>query len=96
MYYFLFLYRSPSPSLGTVFDSILSNIDEVLSIKPSANVFLFRDFSSHYKNWLTYSGGSDRPGDLCYNFSISNDLTQMLSFPTKISGFYPDHDSGSF
>ena len=37
--YFFFLYRSPSTSLCTVFDSILSNIHEVLSIKPSANFF---------------------------------------------------------
>ena len=37
--YFFFLYRSPSSSLCTVFDSISSNIDEVPSINPSANVF---------------------------------------------------------
>ena len=33
---FFFLYRSPSSSLCTVFDSISSNIDEVLSVNPSA------------------------------------------------------------
>ena len=27
---------------------------------------------------LTYSGGTDRPVELCYNFSISNDLTALL------------------
>ena len=70
----------------TVFDSISSNIDELLSIKPSTNVFVFGDF-----NWLTYSGGTDRSGELCYNFSISHDLTQMLNFPTWI----PDCDSHS-
>ena len=37
--YFFFLYRSPSSSLCTVFDSISSNIADVLSINPSANVF---------------------------------------------------------
>ena len=42
--YFFFLYRSPS-SLCIVFDSISSNIDEVLSINPSANVFVFGDFN---------------------------------------------------
>ena len=26
----------------------------------------------------------DRPGELCYNFFISNDLTQMFNFPTWI------------
>ena len=73
------------------FDSISSNIDEVLSINPSANVFVFGDFNIHHKDWLTYSGGTDRPGELCYNFSISNDLTQMVNFPTRI----PDCDSHS-
>ena len=37
--YFFFLYRSPS-ALCTVFDSVSSNINEVLSINASANVFL--------------------------------------------------------
>ena len=89
--YFFFLYRSSSSSLCTVFGSISSNIDEVLSINPSANVFVFGDFNVHHKDWLTYSGGTDRPGELCYNFSISNDLTQMVDFPTQI----PDCDSHS-
>ena len=64
--YFFFLYRSPS-SLCTVFDCTSSNIDEVLSINPCANVFVFGDFNVHHKDWLTYSGGTDRPGELCYN-----------------------------
>ena len=42
--------------------------DEVLSINPIANVFVFRDFSVHHKDWLTYSGGTDRTGEVCYNF----------------------------
>ena len=62
--YFFFLYRSPSSSLCTVFDSVSSNIDEVPSINPSANVFIFGDFNVHHKDWLTYSGGTDRPGEL--------------------------------
>ena len=64
--------------LCTVFDSISSNIDEVLSINPSANKFVFGDFNVHHKDWLTYSGGTDRPGELCYNFSISNNITFLL------------------
>ena len=64
--------------------SVSSNIDEVISINPSANVFVFGDFNIHHKDWLTYSGGTDRPGELCYNFSFSNDLTQMVNFPTQI------------
>ena len=89
--FFFFLYRSPSSSLCTVFDSVSSNIDEVLSINPSDNVFVFGDFNVHHKDWLTYSGGTDRPSELCYNLSISNGLTQMVNFPTRI----PDCDSHS-
>ena len=51
--YFFFLYWSPSSSLCMVFDSISSNIDEILSIDPSANVFVFGDFNTHHKDWLT-------------------------------------------
>ena len=61
--------------LCTVFDSISSNIDEVLQINPSANVFVFGDFNVHHRDWLAYSGGTDRTGELCYDFSISNGLT---------------------
>ena len=74
-----------------VFDSVSRNIDEVLSINPSANAFVFREFNVHHKDWLTCSGGTDRPSELCYNFSISNDLTQMVNFPIQI----PDGDSYS-
>ena len=44
----LFLYQSLS--LCMVFDSISSNIDEFLSINPSANVLLFGDFDVQHKN----------------------------------------------
>ena len=83
-----------------VFDSISSNIDEVLSINPSANVFVFGNFNIHHKDWLTYSGGTDRSGKLCYNFSP----TTLLNFPTQIPVSYsvsnfptqiPDCDSHS-
>ena len=83
--YFFFLYQSPSSFLWTVFDSISSNIDEVLSINPSASVFVFGDFNVHHKEWLTFSGGTDRSGELYYNFSISNNLTQMVNLQRPYS-----------
>ena len=58
--YFFFLYQSPFSGLCIVFDSISSNIDQVLSINPSV-AFVFRDFSVHHKDWLTYSSGTDQP-----------------------------------
>ena len=91
MPYFFFLYRSLPLPLCLVFYSISSSIDEVLSINPSANVFVFGDFNVHHKDWLTYSSGTDRSGELCYKLSVSNDLTQMVNFPTGI----PDCDSHS-
>ena len=57
--YSFFLYQSPSLSLCMVFGSISSNIDEVLSIIPSANVFVFGDFNIHHTDWLTYSAETD-------------------------------------
>ena len=48
--YFFFLYRSPSLSLCTVFYSISCKIDEVLSVNPSANVFVFGDFNVYHKD----------------------------------------------
>ena len=89
--FLLALLHSPSSSLSTVFDSISSNIDEVLSVNPSADVFVFGDFNINHKDQLIYSGGTDRPCELCYNFSISNDLTQMFNFHTRICD--PDCDS---
>ena len=56
-------------------------------------MFVFGDFNVHHKDWLTYSDGTDRHGELSYsyNYNISNDLTQMVNFPTRI----PDCDSHS-
>ena len=61
-------------SLCWVFDTISSKINKVL----------FGDFSIHHKDWFTYSGGTDKPDGLCQNYTISNDFTQMINFPTQI------------
>ena len=76
---------------NTVFDSVSSSIHEVFSINPSTNVFVFGDLNVHHKDWLTFSGGTDRHGELCYIFSISNNLSQIVNSPTRI----PDYDSHS-
>ena len=54
--YFFFLCQSPSLLLCTIFDSIFSNIDEVLSTNPSANVFVFQDFQIvNFPTWMWLS-----------------------------------------
>ena len=80
---YFFLYWPPSSSLCMVFYSFSSKIDEVFSISPSAE-FVFGNFNIHHKDWLTYSGGNDRSDELCYNFSMSSYLNQMVNFPTRI------------
>ena len=49
----------------TCFYSISSNIDEVLLVNPTVNMFALRDFYVYHTDLLTYSGGSDRSGELC-------------------------------
>ena len=70
-----------SPDSYLCFRHILSNIEEVLSINPSANVFAFGDFNAHHKDWLTYSGGTNRPSEVCYNLILSQTtLLRWLTF----------------
>ena len=45
---------------------------------------LYVYFNTYCKNWLTFSSGTDRPGKLCYIFCISNNLIQIVNFPTHI------------
>ena len=46
------------------FDANSSNIDEVPPVNPPANMFVLGDFNVHHKDWLTYSGRTDRTGEL--------------------------------
>ena len=64
MSYFFFLYRLLASSLCMAFDAISSNVDKVISSKPSADVFVFGECNAHHKDWVTYSGGTDRHGEL--------------------------------
>ena len=49
-------------------------------------MFVFGDFNEHHKDWLTYSGGTERPGE-----SQTTLLRPYSNFPTQI----PDCDSHS-
>ena len=49
-------------SLCTAFEPKSSITDEVLSINPSANVFVFGDFKAQQEDWITYFDGNDRLG----------------------------------
>ena len=60
-------------------DAISFNIDQVCLINPFP-VFAFGDFNVHHDDWLTYSGGTERPGELCYNFLSQMTLLRWLTF----------------
>ena len=76
--YFFLRYQSPSLSLCMVFYSISFNIDEVLSINPTANVFVFGDFNIHHRDWLTYSSRTDRLVNFVIMFRMT--LLRWLTF----------------
>ena len=42
-------------------------------------MFIFGDFNVHHKDWLTYSGKTDRPGELSYNFLSQTTLLRWLT-----------------
>ena len=88
--YFFFLYRSPSSQDCTLIDVISENIDKALSFSPSANIFVFGDFNAHHATWLN-SNVTDASGIHILNFSLSQSLSQIVSFPTR----YPDNSGGN-
>lgn len=82
--YVFFLYRSPSTTSCSVLEAVSNSIDKALSLHPSAKIFVFGDFNVHHSNWLKFSNGIDLPGQSCYNFALSHDLSQIVEFPTRI------------
>ena len=84
-FYFFFLNPSPSCSLSTV----SSNMDQVLSVNPSANLFVFGDFSIHHNEWLIYSGRTTRLDELCYNCPSQTTLLRFnIVFPALVNSHY--------
>ena len=84
-----FPYQSPSWSLCMVFDSISSNLDEVLSINPSANVFVsVIIFLSQMTllRWLTFLPGfltvTLSPALLDFFLSSDTSICSTMAFPS--------------
>ena len=68
-------------SLNKLFCFMLSFWCYFILISSSGNVFFFGDF----KGYLTYSGGTDRPGEFCYKSFQTNFLKLMkMTFLTVI------------
>ena len=89
--YFFFLYQSPSSSLCTVFGPVSSNIGEVLSINPSANVFVFGDFNVHQK---ILSSGASICSTMAFPPLRNYDhvaVSVSIDFPSNSQGDAPFH-----
>ena len=82
--YIFFLYRSPSTPSCSVVEAVSSNIDKALSMQPSANIIVCGDFNAHNTDWLVHSHATDAAGLSCHDFAMSQDLTQIVDFPTRI------------
>ena len=85
-----FLYRSPSTQNCLILQCISDSIDKALSENPSANIVVCGDFNVHHSEWLG-SSFTDNAGIETFNFSVSQNLTQIIDFPTR----FPDNDAHS-
>ena len=82
--YVFFLYQSPSSYLCTVFDYISSNVDEVLSINPSA-VFTFGVFNDTHSEktlfyLIQYQDGWLAASDLFHMFTQSSSIHFIITY----------------
>ena len=80
--YLCCLYRSPSAD-DSVYEILTSHIQEFYAKDPSCEVVVCGDFNAHHKSWLGFSGNTDVHGDAALTFSLLNDLTQVVSSPTR-------------
>ena len=86
--FIFFLYRSPSSSPCSVVEAVSSNIDKTLILQPFANIMVCGDFNVHNTEWFCHSHTTDVAGLFCQEFTMVQDLTQIVDFPTRI----PDRD----
>ena len=89
-----FFYQSPSSSLCTVFYTISSNIDEVLSVNPFAYVFVFGDSNVHLKRWLAYSGGSVWPVEMLPQMTLLRPYSECESYSPFLLNLFLSSDGG--
>ena len=79
------LYRSPNDQNHVQFFSYLAaQIDSISSTYPDSQIILLGDFNVHNSDWLRYSGMTNAAGREAEAFAISHDLSQLVTFPTRI------------
>ena len=78
-----FLYRLPSTNSG-IFDVVSDKVDSLLGKYPAAEVIVFGDFNVHNTEWLVHSRATDSNGQAAHSFALSQNLSQIVSSPTRI------------
>ena len=83
------LYHSPnSTSRELLFDHLSKTIDIITLQSPRSEITNLGDFNVYSRNWLTHSPHITSPaGRNAEAFAIVNDLSQLISEPTRT----PDH-----
>ena len=82
--YICAVYLSPnSTDFPKFFDYLTSKVEHILSHSPFSEISILGDFNVHHHLWLS-SSFTDLPGEQAFNFSILNDLEQLVQHPTHI------------
>ncbi|MCP4340929.1 MAG: hypothetical protein GY799_19080, partial [Desulfobulbaceae bacterium] len=82
--YICAVYLSPnSTDYPKFFDYLTSKVEHILSHSPFSEISILGDFNVHHRLWLS-SLRTDSPGEQAYDFSILNDLEQLVQHPTRI------------
>ena len=74
---------SNSTDYNKFFDYLNSEIEDILSSSPFSEIITFGAFNVHHRQWLSFSF-HDPAGELAFNFSIQNNLEQLVHLPTRI------------
>ena len=80
------VYLSPNLSNADYqefYDYLSSKVEHILETSPFSEVSILGDFNAHHRLWLS-SFNTNRSGELAFQLSILNDLTQLVQHPTRI------------
>ena len=84
--YICTLYRSPnSNNHELLFDHLSKSIETITLQSPRSEIIVLGDFNIHNSDWLSYSSNvTNHAGREAEAFAIVNDLTQVISEPTRV------------
>ena len=68
-----------------LFDHLSKSIETITLQSPRSEIIVLGDFNVHNSVWLSYSSNVTNPAGLeAEAFAIVNDLTQIISEPTRV------------